>query len=550
MLRITKGLDSHRSSDYRTKGRPSLEPLDQRLLLSATITVNTLIDGSTPEDGVLSLREAVEQANTIIGADSIAFSAGLTGSIKLTSGQLDILDDLTINGPGARVLSVSGNSSSRVFRIGDFKVSIAGLSIINGQGDQQDDGGGIINGGHLTLNRVILKGNEAGSGGNSFFDDPAPSGGLGGAIFNSGVLTISNSAILDNIGGRGGDGYDDFSLGGSGGPGGSGGGIYNNGTLLLTNCTLAGNEAGSGGFGGDSNFGFGGDGGDGGSGGAIANNGDATLVNVTVSDNYSGFGGFAGQPGGRRGRYGNGGGIYNRGNATLTVANSLIADNDIGAPSPDAAGDVKSLGHNLVTASDGSSGWLDSDFVGTNAAPIDAKLDTLGDHGGPTPTISLLAGSPAIDHGDKALLTTYSITTDQRGYARVYNRLPDIGAFEDKSGYIGDANHDGKIDFLDLAGLAQNYNVSDGKRTWEQGDFNGDGNVDFLDLAMLAQNYNTSPGAATTQAVSAAASTATVQPAALLASFIKTKKQPDKAIFSVVKVVKPIKSAPPGRAKH
>jgi hypothetical protein len=53
----------------------------------------------------------------------------------------------------------------------------------------------------------------------------------------------------------------------------------------------------------------------------------------------------------------------------------------------------------------------------------------------------------------------------------------------------GDANHDGSVDFLDLAQLAQNYNVAGG-RTFEQGDFNGDGNVDFLDLAQLAQRYN------------------------------------------------------------
>jgi hypothetical protein len=55
----------------------------------------------------------------------------------------------------------------------------------------------------------------------------------------------------------------------------------------------------------------------------------------------------------------------------------------------------------------------------------------------------------------------------------------------------GDANRDRSVDFLDLAALAQNYNISGG-RTWSQGNFNGDGNVDFLDLAILAQRYNTS----------------------------------------------------------
>jgi CSLREA domain-containing protein len=553
--RFNKSSLQQRSALGRTVTRASFEPLDPRLLLSATITVNTLIDDSTPDDGVLSLREAIDLANTNAGADTIAFAAGLTGTIKLNFGELGVTDDLNVSGPGAKLLSVSGNDNSRVFRIDDFKVSISGLSIINGQADQQEDGGGIMNAGHLTLNRVILSGNVAGSGGQSVVDDPAPAGGMGGAIFNSGVLTISNSAILDNLAGRGGDGYDDFFDGGSGGDGGLGGGIYNKATLILTNCTIAGNEAGSGGFGGDGDFGFGGGGGDGGSGGGIANDGDVTLVNVTISDNYSGFGGFAGQPSGRRGQYGSGGGLYNRGFGTITIANSLVADNDIGAPTPDANGDFKSLGHNLITADDGSQGWIASDLVGTNDSPIDAKIDFVGDNGGPTPTIALLAGSPAIDAGDKTLLPAYSITTDQRGYARVYNRLPDIGAFESKSGFSADANHDGKIDFLDLASLAQNYNVTDGKRTWEQGDFNGDGSVDFLDLAALAQNYNTSPGATT-----AAAPLATASPVAApeLAAFMSavTKKQPAKTqppkkpIFSVIKVVKPIKIAPPAKTKH
>jgi hypothetical protein len=59
----------------------------------------------------------------------------------------------------------------------------------------------------------------------------------------------------------------------------------------------------------------------------------------------------------------------------------------------------------------------------------------------------------------------------------------------------GDVNLDGSVDFLDLAKLAQSYNVTDGTRQWSTGDFNFDGNTDFLDLAKLAQNYNTALGA-------------------------------------------------------
>jgi fibronectin-binding autotransporter adhesin len=72
-----------------------------------------------------------------------------------------------------------------------------------------------------------------------------------------------------------------------------------------------------------------------------------------------------------------------------------------------------------------------------------------------------------------------------------------MGVTIDKSTVIarytlaGDVNLDGSVDFLDLAKLAQSYNVTDGTRQWSTGDVNYDGNTDFLDLAKLAQNYNT-----------------------------------------------------------
>jgi autotransporter-associated beta strand protein len=72
-----------------------------------------------------------------------------------------------------------------------------------------------------------------------------------------------------------------------------------------------------------------------------------------------------------------------------------------------------------------------------------------------------------------------------------------LGTTVDKSSVLarytlsGDLNLDGSVDFLDLAKLAQSYNVTDGTRRWATGDVNYDGNTDFLDLAKMAQNYNT-----------------------------------------------------------
>jgi ELWxxDGT repeat protein len=114
----------------------------------------------------------------------------------------------------------------------------------------------------------------------------------------------------------------------------------------------------------------------------------------------------------------------------------------------------------------------------------------------------------------------------------------------------GDANRDRKVDFLDLAALAQNYNGGGGK-TWADGDFNGDGAVDFLDLAMMAQRYNTSlaaPGAAVTAAPVSASTFAadwaalTTAPVAATPVHTDTKKVKSKPVFSIQPVVKPAPS--------
>jgi hypothetical protein len=53
-------------------------------------------------------------------------------------------------------------------------------------------------------------------------------------------------------------------------------------------------------------------------------------------------------------------------------------------------------------------------------------LGPLQDNGGPTQTMALLSGSPAIDAGDN----TGAPDTDQRGFARIVGGTIDIGAFE------------------------------------------------------------------------------------------------------------------------
>ena len=59
-------------------------------------------------------------------------------------------------------------------------------------------------------------------------------------------------------------------------------------------------------------------------------------------------------------------------------------------------------------------------------------LTPLGNYGGPTQTMELLPGSPAIDAGtsDFPGITLNLLSTDQRGQARLWNGTVDIGADE------------------------------------------------------------------------------------------------------------------------
>ncbi len=106
---------------FRQRSRwttPLLEALERRIA-PATLLVNSLLDNTTPGDGLVTLREAILASNnhtmddlgqTGTGNDIINFAPGLTGTIALTLGELDINDNLTITGPGANVLSIDGSS--------------------------------------------------------------------------------------------------------------------------------------------------------------------------------------------------------------------------------------------------------------------------------------------------------------------------------------------------------------------------------------------------------------------------------------------------------
>jgi hypothetical protein len=268
-----------------------IERLERRALFS-TFTVQNLADS-----GGGSLREAILGANATPGADAVGFAGGLTGTIALTTGQLNITDHLTIDGPGAEQLAVSGSQLGRVFRIsGPVGVCIAGLTITDARAvGASADGGGILNsGGTLTLDRVTLSHNNVvGTGSGQA---------RGGAVANvlGATLTVIDSMFTENR-----------ALGGAGG-GGNGGGIFNlSSTLTVTGSTFAHNQAVGGGNGGAAL-----------GGGVTSTTGaTATITDCTFVGNQA----VAGNDGTGEG-FGRGGGVVNFG-STMTVANSLILDN-------------------------------------------------------------------------------------------------------------------------------------------------------------------------------------------------------------------------------
>ncbi|MEO1295748.1 MAG: SdrD B-like domain-containing protein, partial [Cyanobacteria bacterium J06636_16] len=149
---------------------------------------NALLVTNTNDSGAGSLRRAILNANAIAGANTITFDAALAGqTITLSSGELTVTDDLTVQGLGADQLTLSGDNSSRIFNISDdtnneIEVVLDGLSLIDGNTD--DDGGAIWNREELTLSNSILNSNAAA-------DD-------GGAIRNDGTLLITDSTLANN----------------------------------------------------------------------------------------------------------------------------------------------------------------------------------------------------------------------------------------------------------------------------------------------------------------------------------------------------------------
>jgi len=207
-------------------------------------------------------------------------------------------------------------------------------------------------------------------------------GNQGGGIQNNGTLTVVQSTINGNTATTG----ESTGLGG---------GIFNHFSAALTviNSTISGNSATASGFG-----------------GGLFNveGATATLVNVTINGNTAGPG--------------RGGGLTNAPFGTLNFTNTIISSSSAGSGDCVNFGAIGTNSHNLV-----------QDGGCSPAVSGNPKLGPLQNNGGPTFTHALMAGSPAIDAGDDAILGSPNfLTTEQRGpgFPRKANLHVDIGAFE------------------------------------------------------------------------------------------------------------------------
>jgi hypothetical protein len=457
---------------------------DGAFILTSTIT-NT-------EDVVL---DGSGHSVTISGNHAVrVFVVGTNG--KLTLNHLTIADGATAGG-GAGLLNLGGtvNATDCIFVGNKNTVSSAnefgGGAIYNGGIMNLDlcaitnngavglnlnsslgvngSGGAIFNDGALVVRRSTFAGNWASGGGPG-------SDGNGGAIYNEGTLWLENSTLANNgaggatgVKGLDGGSFDGNPAGWPGGPGGQGAGsaLFNAGNATAVNTTFAGNTAqggpgGNGGNGGTFSA-YGGNGGLGGNGGdAWGTIYDASgllqLVNCTLANNrgYGGNGGMGGQgglapPGGPPGSHG-GPGSNGTGTGGIKSSGSLLINTVLSANYSNFNGSITDGGHNLSS---------DASCVLTGVGSMnntDSELGPLADNGGPTLTMALLAGSPAINAGT----TTGAPATDQRGVPRPQGAGVDIGAFEYLSSpiFTGATMLNATNRQLQLCGLSPNQTLT------------------------------------------------------------------------------------------
>jgi hypothetical protein len=347
-------------------------------MLLSTFTVVLATDSGSPAGQKVTattgdLRYCIEQADAAHSAtsDTIDFASALTATahtiaLDSANGPLVLNDShpLTINGPAARTINISGENAVEVFDIAGGTVTINNLAITHGNAA---NGGGIFNQGILTLSNCSLD------------HDAASSSGGGGGLFNLGTAHLINCTLnLDSAA---------FGGGIVTGPGktvtltncnlsndrasSDGGGIFNfGGTVTLTNTILSNDSA----FGTTS---------DGDGGGAILDAGTATLSNCTLSNDSA---------------TADGGAIFVPGGATATLTNCTVSND---------------LAFGSKPSSDGGGGMFDAGTVTLRGCTLNNNFAIAG---------ASLGGGILVFTGGAAKLTNCTLANNTAGFGGgIYN---------------------------------------------------------------------------------------------------------------------------------
>ena len=444
------------------------------ILLSSSINTNpvhaaaqTAIQVTTPldqiaEDEFCSLREAIRSANLDLPVGGCPAGAGTdtilvpAGTYQLTipgadeddglTGDLDIVQGLTLMGDGAGQTILDGGGHDRVLHISEMQIGVVlrDLTVQNGLVEATDllGGGGVLSLGDLSLERVELKNNAALRGGGARNSqgvlnvlDSTITGNTafteGGGIYGDGVMTIARAQFIANQAEYG-------------------GGINSDEAITLSEVTLSQNQAAyfGGGLFNDSNATIQGvlfDANAAPHGGGFYNNHSAVLTNATFSNNISERGmGLVGRGGAifntaeleihfstlNANRAEQGGNLYNAEGGTVSFLGSILAAHGVG--NCVNLDQLISLGYNIA-----DDALCELNSVG-DRANLDPHLAPLADNLGFTPTHALLPNSPALDSGPAEGCPA----TDQRGVIRAIDGdrdgaiACDIGAFEHAPGGI------------------------------------------------------------------------------------------------------------------
>jgi hypothetical protein len=360
--------------------------------MAAVYTVTNLSD-SLPG----SLRDAVTQANATIGVpDVITFAPGVTGTIALLVSGIDVDDQLSINGPGAGLLTITPAAGQ--YALGTTKqLAISGVTFAGGSGVNAAvvSGLGLAS---LTLQSCVFS-NNSGTVAGAVFNYFGSAVFISDSTFNNNTATGTGSAAGAVLGAGGTLSITNSTFSGNQGPAGA---IFSAlGTFVMTNSTISGNT-GSNTAGGIYLLSL-----------AVP----AEIRNSTLSGNTATSGAAGGILVTQTGS----------GSSTLNLTSTIVAN----STSNPGTVDIARLGTTTINATNSLIRNGAGAINGTNTANIfgiDPLLGLLQNNGGPTKTQALLPGSPAIDTGSNPL----ALTTDQRGagFARTAGSGTDIGAYE------------------------------------------------------------------------------------------------------------------------